>query len=112
MSIFKKEELLSSNRFEVLDSLGEEVLILDPDYKIVYANQKFLDNREKSFSEVKGRFCYQLSHNLDKPCPVSDEVCPLNKVLKNSAPVKVIHKDDGRYMEIDASPLKNKGGKI
>lgn len=115
MSIFNKKKNLQfsySKNIKVLDSLSEEVLILDKGYKILYANQRFLENRGKSSSEVIGRFCYEVSHNLDKPCPVSDEVCPLNEVLKISAPVRVTHKDIKGYMEINASPFRNEEGKI
>ena len=95
-SVFKRE-------YDFLDALGEEVLILDTAYKIVYANQKFLESRGKSLDEVKGRHCYQVLHNLDKPCHMSGESCPLNEVVKNQIPDKIIHsyedKDKKRYFD-------------
>lgn len=117
MGIFKKKGLLSSiskRKEELLDALGEEVLILDPAYKTVYANKKFLESRQKSLSEVIGKYCYQVTHNLDKPCHMSGESCPLNEAMKDQLPDKVIHsyedKDKKRYFEITASPLKDKKG--
>ena len=117
MGIFKKKDLLSSiskRKEEILDALGEEVLILDPAYKIVYVNQKFLENRGKSIAEVIGRYCYQVTHNLDKPCHMFGEPCPLNEAMKDQLPDKVIHsyedKDKKRYFELTASPLKDKKG--
>jgi PAS domain S-box-containing protein len=117
MGIFKKKGLLSSiskRKEELLDALVEEVLILDITYKIVYANKKFLENRQKSLSEVIGKYCYQVTHNLDKPCHMSGESCPLSEAMKNQLPDKVIHsyedKDKKRYVEITASPLKDKKG--
>ena len=104
MGIFRKKGLLSSiskRKEELLDALVEEVLILDITYKIVYANQKFLENRSKSLNEVTGKYCYQITHNLDKPCHMSGESCPLNEAMKNQLPDKVIHsyedKDKKRY---------------
>ncbi|MCJ7457427.1 MAG: PAS domain S-box protein [candidate division Zixibacteria bacterium] len=117
MGIFKKKDLLTSlskRKEELLDALGEEVLILDTAYKIVYANQKFLENRGKSIAEVIGRYCYQVTHNLDKPCHMSDQVCPLNEVVKGNPPLGVIHqykgKEEEKIVEITASPLKDKKG--
>lgn len=117
MGIFKKKDLLTSlskRKEELLDALGEEVLILDTAYKIVYANQKFLESRGKSLNEVTGKYCYQVTHNLDKPCHMSGEYCPLNEAMKNQLPDKVIHsyedKDRKRYFEITASLLKDKKG--
>jgi len=112
VGIFSKKDILFKNKEWVLDFLGEEVLILDLNYKILYANKKFLDNRGKSLPEIIGGFCYQIFHNFDKPCQVIDKVCPLNEVLKSSLPTKVTHKKGERYLEICASPLKNKKGEI
>jgi len=117
MGIFKKKGLLayiSRKKEEILDALGEEVLILDTAYKIVYANQKFLESRGKSLNEVIGKYCYQITHNLDKPCHMLDEVCPLNEVVKGCPSLRVIHrhkgKEEEKIVEITASPLKDKKG--
>ncbi|MDP3024633.1 MAG: PAS domain S-box protein [candidate division Zixibacteria bacterium] len=119
MGIFKKKGLLayiSRKKEEILDALGEEVLILDPAYKIVYANQKFLESRSKSLNEVTGKYCYQVTHNLDKPCHMLDQVCPLNEVVKGYPSLGVIHrhkgKEEEKFIEITASPLKDKKGRL
>ena len=119
MGIFKKKTLLSSiskRKEELLDALGEEVLILDTAYKIVYANQKFLEKRQMPLPEVRNKYCYQVTYNLDKPCHMSGESCPLNEAMKNRLPDRVIHsyedKDKKRYFEISASPLKDKKGNL
>lgn len=95
-----------------MDSLEDEFLILDPNYKILYANQKFLDNRGKSLTEVEGKACYQFLYDIDKPCQRKDKICPLQEVLKSLLPIKVIHGQGEKYFEISVSPIKDKKGKV
>lgn len=115
MNPFMKKDFLSEHLQQekfILDSLEEEVLIFDPDFKLLYANIKFLDNRGISLVEVKGRTCYQILHNLKDGCPFTDRICPLKEVLKSSLPIRVTYKLGEKYLEISASPLKDKKSKI
>jgi PAS domain S-box-containing protein len=115
MNPFMKEDFLSEylkhEKF-ILDSLGDEVLIFDTEFKLLYANGKFLNNRGVSLVEVKGRTCNQLLHNLEEGCSFTDRICPLKEVLKSSLPIRVSYKLGEKYLKINASPLKDKKGKI
>ena len=117
LRIFKKKDLLSSlsrRKEELLNILGEEVLIIDTSYKVVYANQSFLENRDKTLNEVAGKYCYQVKHDLDKPCHMFEEPCPLNEAMKSQSLDSITHsyedKDKSRYFEITSSLLKDKKG--
>lgn len=119
LRIFGKKVPLSftsRRKAEFLDALKEEVLILDNTYKIVYANKGFLEGRKRSLSEIIGNYCYQISQDLDKPCHMSGQVCPLNEALQNRLPDRVIHsreeKGRKRYFEITSSALKDKRGEL
>jgi PAS domain S-box-containing protein len=119
MGILRKRDLLSSiskRKETILGFLGEEILIIDAAYKIVYANQKFLEKKGKSLNEVIGRYCHQVTHDLDKPCHMSGQSCPLNEAMRKQAADKVVHtyedKDKKRYFEITASSLTDKKGNL
>ncbi len=104
-------EQLKDEKF-ILDSLQDEVLIFDLEGKLLHANDKFLNNKGMSLPEIEGKTCYQLLYNLNEECKLTDKICPLKEVLQNSLPVRVTYKQNNRYLEISASPLKDKRNKI
>ncbi len=92
--------------YEVLQSLPVYVVLLSPDYQVVFANRFF----EQRYGKSYGRPCYQYLFDRDKPC----EVCETYKVLKTHAPLdwKWTGPDDRDYeiydfpfSDVDGSPL-------
>ncbi|MDH4222518.1 MAG: PAS domain S-box protein, partial [candidate division Zixibacteria bacterium] len=104
--------IFSEKEQSLLDSLDDEVLVLDLSYQILHANDKFLERRGKSLSEVRGKTCHQFFHNSDKPCQKSNKICPLKEVLGNSKPIRTINQEGERYLGVYASPLKDKKGNV
>ncbi len=64
--------------YQVLETLPSYVILLDKNYKTLFANKVF----RESFGESKGRPCYGFLFNRDSAC----ENCETYKVLKTNKP--------------------------
>ena len=63
---------------DVLEMLPCYMILLSPDYHVVFANKFF---RER-FGESHGKRCYEFLFNRTEPC----EVCETYKVLEKNSP--------------------------
>jgi len=101
----------------VINSLDDEVVVIDRDFRVIYANEAVMRKHGLDKSKVIGRFCYELSHGAHEPCNSPDCICPANKVWNSGESAQTVHLhhhgsgDDieERYVEVKASPLRNKG---
>jgi len=53
----------------VIDSLEDELMVIDRDYHIIEANEAVLLRHGKRREEVIGKHCYEISHDSPEPCP-------------------------------------------
>jgi PAS domain S-box-containing protein len=116
------EKLEESARFRrtLLDSLGEGVLILKPDYTIADTNKGFLDICGLEKKNVLNQFCYKISHDSDIPCwetANGDHECPTKTAFETGKIAIATHRHKNkegkiRYVKVNAFPLKNKAGKV
>jgi len=96
----------------LIDSLEDELLVVDKDYRIVQANEAVLRKHDKGRQEVIGSYCYEVSHNLTRRCNLPLRECPIRTVWETvkSAQATHIHvfrvkgKRRERYLNIIASP--------
>jgi len=90
---------------QILDNLHEDIIIIDPEYNIVFANKSF---RKNSGQTVASK-CHEACHKMDSPC----KGCELSKVFKTGRQVNYQHKHyhEGKSVVCDVimSPLKTKG---
>ncbi len=101
---------LPLNATDILDTISDGVIVIDENYKIVYANKRFLDDAGIPSAEVIGGYCYKVSHFRDEPCDPLLESCSIEEVIKKGKTVKVIHGHYGRLnkeiaVEINSSPF-------
>jgi len=102
----------------MLDSLGEGIITIDRDYRIVQANRSYCEMiGAGSSGEVVGRRCYEVSHHLDHPCHEEGEVCPVRKVFETGSPETCIHSHPGGAgggdrVALTGHPLKDGSGKV
>ncbi len=116
------EKLGESTRFTkaLLDSMGEGVVVLDTDYRIVETNKRFMEISKKGSEDIIGEYCYRVSHNSDVPCWLADEgehECPSKIAIETGKPATFvhIHYDDRKkkhFVEVRAFPLKNDKGEV
>ncbi len=101
---------LPFNRDDILDAINDGIIVIDENYKIVYANRRFLQDTGMSASEVIGNYCYKVAHFRDDPCDPLLESCSVEEVIKKGKTVKVIHGHYGSEkkefaVEINSAPL-------
>ncbi len=98
----------------IMNSIQDAMIIIDRDYNIMNAN---LEAKRKYGRNIRGKKCYEVSHNCSRPCWMEGEECPLNTVFSKGEFIRSIHEHydlKGRkcYEEIFASPIRNRDGEI
>ncbi|MBI9105321.1 MAG: diguanylate cyclase [Spirochaetales bacterium] len=116
----KKKEILNSiilqsmneserEKEQILNSLDERVCYLDLDYNIKWLNSSGLKSisPDSSIEDILGRHCYNILHDLDRPC----ENCPVTTTLHTGWPWKeeVEQKDGSTYL-VSAQPVFDDNG--
>ncbi len=101
-----KEERAKSEA--VISAIGDEMVILDPGYKVVYQNKIAVQN----IGDHLGKICYQAFEHRDAVC----EGCPVTLSFKDGQihrGERVAVTDAGvLHLEITASPLVDASGTI
>jgi len=92
-------------------------IIIDREYRVVLQNQKLLTmngvlNPVKSY-----KYCYEITHDRNKPCNGKATPCPLRKVLETKQPVSLKHTHfdnlyNKMFIEITATPVLDEHGEV
>ncbi len=98
----------------VMDSIEDQLIVVDKDYRIIRANKKAL--AESSVPPI-GKFCHTVTHESDSPCWSAGLDCPVQKVFLTGNNYTTTHRHTGpggeaRYHEVVASPVKDSSGNI
>jgi PAS domain S-box-containing protein len=94
--------------------IQEDVMIIGSDYRILDINETLLKKLGLQRKEAVGRYCYEITHRLTRPCSGEDHKCPLADTLKTRKPTKEthVHKDKDNknvYYSISAYPFFEDG---
>lgn len=97
----------------IIDSLEDELMVIDKDFNIIEVNNAFLERCGKQRYEVIGKYCYEISHNLHQPCSSPHDECPIKEVLETGRAVRKAHihtydiagRKKEKYLDIIASPI-------
>ena len=95
----------------IIDSLGDALLVIDPDdYKIINVNQTALKQLKLRKEDLIGKTCHDMTHRISTPCQPPNDTCPIREVLETGRPVTVEHNHfDGnnneRIVEVSAPPV-------
>jgi len=100
-------------RGKITEGLNEGILLIDRNFKILWANRK---QKEQS-GQIVGEYCYRATHRMDIPCQSPHDICPVVEVLKTGKPVTVTHTHFDRqgnevFVEVTACPVRDKTGEI
>lgn len=95
---------------DILNGINDGVIVIDENYRIVYANRRFIEDSGLPESDVVGCYCYKVSHFRDNPCDPLLESCSVEEVIKKKKTVKVIHGHSGSKkgevaVEINSCPF-------
>ena len=101
----------------LLNSLHEDIMVIDREYRIVDMNNTFQSTTGQRREDVIGRYCYQVSHGYNRPCDMKGEECPLRTVFDTDETEHCVHqhtRQDGSKIWADLlfSPLKDEKGKV
>lgn len=119
----RKERILSelkqSKDFvsSILEGIGDGVVVIDRDMRIVNANKGYLDQVKRSREEVVGRHCYEISHHIDRPCYLAGEECSVKQAFETGFSKRIIHTHFAKegspvYIETVSYPLKDSSGNV
>ncbi len=101
----------------VLDSLPYRVMVVNRDMTISMVNHTFLREKNLTWEEAIGKYCYQVRYGLKRPCWQSGMTCYLKEVKEKGEIVSSIHeyrdeKGEQRFDVITASAILDDTGKI
>lgn len=110
-------QLKSLKEFDdrILDSLGEVLLVIDPEnYTILKANRTAFEQLKLGRNDVEGKPCYAVLHHESQPC--QERVCPVRQVSAdgNFSVTEHVHfdgKGNKVYFEISVHLVKDLHGK-
>ncbi|MFW8602087.1 ATP-binding protein [Desulfobacterota bacterium M19] len=108
-----------SERFvnEILESIGEGLIVIDSKYRIVTANRAYCEQVNVTNENIRGAYCYEVSHQLSKPCFLAGEECPgqVSFATGEACSAQHIHYDEENnpvYVEVKSYPIKDETGGI
>lgn len=98
----------------IMDSIHDELLVIDRDYGIVKANKVLVLN---SKIPIIGEFCHVVAQDMNRTCRAEGQECPVEAVFTTGKDCKTTHRHisasgDVRYYEIVASPIKDSSGNV
>jgi len=113
----KKVEAERERIAQILDSLPDEIVVVDTDMLIQDANSTFLQNNNCSIDEIRGLNCYEVEQGIRGECQVAVGNCPFFSVMKEGRPTSLVRKHFGksgetRYASIVGAPLRDREGRI
>jgi two-component system NtrC family sensor kinase len=97
----------------LLHHANERIVVLDPDFTIIEANEAYLKAVARPRKEVVGEHCYEITHGFSSPCSQWEPEmgCPLVDTLKTGQSSHAIHEHaiDGKkltYCDLETFPIK------
>jgi len=100
----------------IVDGVEDELLVIDTEYRVIFANSAARNKFLKVTESPIGEPCYKILYSRDKPCTAPLWECPLIKVLESGKPTTVVHPEHGAgtdtYQKVTAYPLRDNSGNI
>jgi len=102
----------------VFDNIRENIVVVDAEnYKILHANQSFLDSYGIPLEEIRNKRCHEVTHRSDKPCLDSGEKCPVRLAADTGRVAKCVHlhkcKEGGsQTTRLAAYPIRESDGTV
>ena len=100
----------------VLDNVEDELLVIDSEYHIRYANSAARARFPEGFGSPLGELCYKVLHERTSPCASPLWDCPLREVLHTGKARTVVQGMPGpggeRCLKITACPVGEGAGDI
>lgn len=105
----------SKQAIEVLSSIHDPAILLDLNYRILAANNAYLEDHAGK-KDLTDLHCYEVSHDYNRPCDQAGECCPLKVSADTGNSERMLHihqSSRGReFIDVEIRPIKNSAGKI
>ena len=75
----------------LIDTHEQPFVVIDREYRIVAANQRYCDAHGVTPTTITGQHCYAVSHHSQRPCHENGEHCPHQALFKQGKAVEVLH---------------------
>ncbi|HBH60431.1 MAG TPA: PAS domain-containing sensor histidine kinase [Nitrospiraceae bacterium] len=93
----------------LLDAIPDNLILLSPDLKILWANKAFASHVGKKASGLMGQHCYSLCCSISHPCTN----CPVIISFKSGKEETTrVMNTEGRIFDKRSFPIKGKSGEI
>jgi len=101
----------------LINRMSEGVMVLDPEYRIVWINDQALKLAGLTRKEALGQYCFQVSHQAIAPCDSPETPCPMKRTLAQKVSAHALHehvRHGGRthYCDVSTYPLLGAGGQV
>lgn len=96
----------------VLEGIKDGVVVLNKDYRILFANSGYAEQIHSRSEDIKGKFCHEVSYKRNEPCFLSGKECIVKEVFDSGISSRDIRRKGDRYMEMTVYPLKDAGGTV
>lgn len=116
-SFYRKVEESEKLLTTITNGIDEEIMLIDDNFKVLWANKKTRELSHLDEKEVIGSYCYKLTHHLNEPCKEPLDICPILDANKIKQKVGVLHTHFNKegspfYVEVIAHPLVDEKGRI
>ncbi|GFO59210.1 hypothetical protein GMST_15350 [Geomonas silvestris] len=93
----------------LLDAIPDSLLLIDREFRVIWANEAAARSVGTTPEQLSGRFCYTLGSERSTPY----EDCPALKTFDTGKPVsESVTGKDGRTWEIQTAPLLDEAGGV
>ena len=115
-----ERELRSASQFreKIINGITDNLVVIDPrTYRIVQANNSFLDRVGFDFETVLGKTCYEIMLHRERPCAADGIDCPVEEAarIKQKALSDRIYPDaqgEDRILQVATYPLLDGQGEV
>jgi PAS domain S-box-containing protein len=107
-AVKESERFLSS----ILDGIKDAVVVIAPEYKILFANSAYAEQIGKPMYEIKGKRCYEVLYDFSEPCYSEEAGCSVKKAFDTGLSSREVRKKFDKHMEIIVYPLKDPSGEV
>ena len=76
---------------ELIDANDQPFVVIDREYRIVAANQRYAEAYGVTPDAIVGRHCHAVSHHSARPCHENGEQCPHQALFERGEAVEVLH---------------------
>ena len=97
----------------VLDGIQDAIKIVDPEFRIVYANKASETRSGKGMPELIGKACYREFYHIEGPCAFCHTKNAFQTGLKDVTQYQAAGKDGQmQYFELTSFPIKDDRGRV